>query len=180
MNDPVVKVALTISILIGGVFIAIVFKPIFSAAIAPNAQINTPLNLQHPSQIYISNPDQTIATASLSKAEKNILQQTPTPTVLAPLDQTQPVPDLPTHYPSDTSTNGARWGMPMNMMPVVARPTEGPIIHKIVDGDSLANLATRYLGSSKRAGEIFNANRDVLTDPGFLTIGTELKIPSAK
>ena len=48
---------------------------------------------------------------------------------------------------------------------------------RIVDGDTLAALAQRYLGSPARAGEIFDANRDVLSDPELLPIGAELKIP---
>jgi nucleoid-associated protein YgaU len=49
--------------------------------------------------------------------------------------------------------------------------------HRIVDGDTLAELAERYLGSAARAKEIFEANRNVLSDPALLPIGVELKIP---
>ena len=67
--------------------------------------------------------------------------------------------------------------MPMDMMPAVARAADGPQTHRIVDGDSLADLAARYLGSALCSGEIFQANRDVLADPELLPIGVELKIP---
>ncbi len=49
--------------------------------------------------------------------------------------------------------------------------------HKIIDGDTLPSLAQRYLGSSQRAKEIYDANRDVLLDPQLLPIGAVLKIP---
>jgi LysM repeat protein len=49
--------------------------------------------------------------------------------------------------------------------------------HKIVNGDSLPALAQRYLGSEDRAGEIFEANRDLLSSPDALPIGIELRIP---
>ncbi len=62
-------------------------------------------------------------------------------------------------------------------MPVVARQADGPLVHKIVDGDTLRDLAQRYLGSPDRAREIFELNRDVLNDPRLLPIGGELKIP---
>ena len=52
--------------------------------------------------------------------------------------------------------------------------------HTIVDGDTLAALAERYLGSPEAAGAIFAANRDVLSDPQILPIGVELKIPRAR
>jgi hypothetical protein len=55
---------------------------------------------------------------------------------------------------------------------------EGPRRHIVVDGDSLARLAGRYLDDPRRAGEIFEANRGVLTDPELLPIGAELVIPN--
>ena len=53
----------------------------------------------------------------------------------------------------------------------------GPRTHKIEDGDTLPALAERYLGSPRRANDIFNTNRDVLSNPDLLPIGAELKIP---
>jgi phage tail protein X len=49
--------------------------------------------------------------------------------------------------------------------------------HTVVDGDTLAALAERYLGSSGRALEIYNANRILLPSPDVLPIGVELRIP---
>ena len=51
--------------------------------------------------------------------------------------------------------------------------------HKIVDGDTLQEIARKYLGSASLAGEIFQANRAKLADPALLPIGVELTIPSA-
>jgi nucleoid-associated protein YgaU len=50
--------------------------------------------------------------------------------------------------------------------------------HKIVDGDTLASLAARYLGDASRAADIYNYNRDVLTSIELLPIGKELRIPA--
>jgi len=52
--------------------------------------------------------------------------------------------------------------------------------HKIADGDTLPELARSYLGDAGRANEIFQANRDVLTNPEILPIGTALKIPAER
>jgi phage tail protein X len=49
--------------------------------------------------------------------------------------------------------------------------------HTVVDGDTLAALAERYLGSPGRALEIYNANRFLLPSPDVLPIGVELRIP---
>jgi nucleoid-associated protein YgaU len=57
-------------------------------------------------------------------------------------------------------------------------PTWRALRHRIVDGDTLALLAQRYLGSADRQGEIFEANRGVLSNPDLLPIGAVLKIPA--
>jgi len=51
--------------------------------------------------------------------------------------------------------------------------------HTIRDGDTLADLAGRFLGDLRRADEIFAANREVLDHPDILPIGTTLSIPIA-
>jgi nucleoid-associated protein YgaU len=52
-----------------------------------------------------------------------------------------------------------------------------PESHIVVDGDSLERLAGRYLDDPHRGAEIYNLNRDVLSNPDVLPIGVELKIP---
>lgn len=49
--------------------------------------------------------------------------------------------------------------------------------HIVIDGDSLARLAARYLDDPQQGEEIFQLNQGVLTDPELLPIGLELKIP---
>jgi len=51
--------------------------------------------------------------------------------------------------------------------------------HRIADGDTLAQLAARYLGSADRWRELYDFNRDVLTNPELLPIGAELRIPTS-
>jgi nucleoid-associated protein YgaU len=53
-------------------------------------------------------------------------------------------------------------------------------LHKVRDGDTLSSLARHYLGSSKRFLEIYEANRELLSNPDLLPIGAELKIPPAE
>ncbi len=181
MNDPAVRVALVISIFIACVFIAIVFRPVFSTPIGAKAEIDTPLSLQHQKQLPHPSTSQEQSLVSASSASQQFASRSTSskgPTVLSPLGPPQPGPSLPPSYPAYSSTNSARWGMPLDMMPTVARTVEGPQVHKIVDGDNLGDLAARYLGSAARAMEIFQANRDVLTDPELLPIGVELKIPA--
>ena len=49
--------------------------------------------------------------------------------------------------------------------------------HRIVDGDTLAALAHRYLGGEERQLDLLAYNRDILTNPELLPIGKELRIP---
>jgi nucleoid-associated protein YgaU len=53
----------------------------------------------------------------------------------------------------------------------------GPM-HRVTDGDTLVQLAERYLGSAARWRELYEFNRDVLTTPELLPIGAELRIPT--
>lgn len=55
-----------------------------------------------------------------------------------------------------------------------------PLIHRIVDGDSLTELSQRYLGTSERFLEIYEINRDRLASPHILPIGTEIVIPTRR
>ena len=67
--------------------------------------------------------------------------------------------------------------MTASAVTLVPRPQVTQRSHIIVDGDSLAKLANRYLGDPQRSGEIFAMNRAVLSSPELLPIGVELKIP---
>ncbi len=50
--------------------------------------------------------------------------------------------------------------------------------HVIQSGESLSTIAERYLGSQGRFQELYDANRDVLTDPNRLPLGTTIVIPA--
>jgi hypothetical protein len=56
----------------------------------------------------------------------------------------------------------------------------GPRKHIVIDGDSLEKLAGRYLDDPQRAGEIYDANRELLASPDLLPIGAELHIPDRR
>ncbi len=49
--------------------------------------------------------------------------------------------------------------------------------HTVEDGDTLTQLAVRYLGRADAYWRIYEANRDVLTNPDLLPIGAVLEIP---
>ena len=51
------------------------------------------------------------------------------------------------------------------------------LVHIVRNGDTLEKLAERYLGDEGRALELFDLNRDQLTNPHLLPIDAELRIP---
>src|SRR5262245_18911721 len=51
-------------------------------------------------------------------------------------------------------------------------------VHTVVSGDTLSKLANNYLGDSGRYMEIFNANKDKLSNPDMIKIGQKLSIPA--
>ncbi|MEQ8209688.1 MAG: LysM peptidoglycan-binding domain-containing protein [Lacipirellulaceae bacterium] len=51
-------------------------------------------------------------------------------------------------------------------------------IHVVHNGDTLERLARRYLDDERRALEIFDLNRETLTNPHLLPIGVEIVIPA--
>ena len=99
-------------------------------------------------------------------------------TVVTPLDRHESPPSLSPDYPETDHPASSHRDTSRNMMLPIAAPTDQTArTHTVVDGDTLPALAERYLGSSARAAEIYQANRDVLSNPGLLPIGAELKLP---
>lgn len=61
--------------------------------------------------------------------------------------------------------------------PAEPAPSVRSVRHRVRDGDTLEALAAHYLGDRSRAGEIFQENRHLLSDPQLLPIGSLLAIP---
>ena len=60
------------------------------------------------------------------------------------------------------------------------RPTDRPLVHVIAPGESLADLAQRYLGDGERYMQIYEANRDALSSPDVVKVGQQILIPRAE
>jgi LysM domain len=52
-----------------------------------------------------------------------------------------------------------------------------PQVYRVQAGDTLSGLAGRFLGSTRRYLELYEANRDVLSSPDDLQVGMRLKVP---
>ena len=62
-------------------------------------------------------------------------------------------------------------------VPAEAPPTGEETVHVVVSGDTLSALAKRYYGKASLYMKIFEANRDILTDPNLIKVGQRLRIP---
>ncbi len=62
--------------------------------------------------------------------------------------------------------------------PLAESPWPAETRHIVRNGDTLEKLAERYLDDVGRALDIFDLNRDQLTNPHLLPIGVELRIPA--
>jgi nucleoid-associated protein YgaU len=49
--------------------------------------------------------------------------------------------------------------------------------HVVKKGDTLSKIAQEYYGDANLYPQIFDANRDVLTDPDKIRVGQKLRIP---
>jgi LysM repeat protein len=56
-------------------------------------------------------------------------------------------------------------------------PPAGTTTYTVQSGDTLSAIAKKFLGNANDYMEIFNANRDQLTDPDKIKPGQVLKIP---
>ncbi len=94
--------------------------------------------------------------------------------------------DRPTHGESNLA-DGSQFA-DSSIVPVQPRagstsrrtePVENlaPQTHVIQSGESLSTIAAHYLGSQGRFQELYEANRDVLTDPNRLPLGATIVIP---
>ena len=61
---------------------------------------------------------------------------------------------------------------------IVVDKTDVYGVHSVVSGDTLSKLAKVYLGDPKRYMDIFNINKDILSNPDLIKVGQNLKIPN--
>jgi nucleoid-associated protein YgaU len=56
-------------------------------------------------------------------------------------------------------------------------PAPAGTTYEVVDGDNLWKIASKVYGSGVRWMDLYEANKDVMSDPDALTIGMNLRIP---
>ena len=58
------------------------------------------------------------------------------------------------------------------------RTTQQPETYTVKSGDSLSKIAKQHYGDGNKWRAIFEANRDLITNPDLIHPGQVLKIPS--
>jgi hypothetical protein len=131
----------------------------------------------------VSSPAQVARPASFNKGSESeqSLEAFPAPPFLPMAYESLLVPVSSSPRPAAPATSPVQ----EPLLPSVDDPVTpdqvkpGPLWrkHRIVEGDTLAVLAQRYLGDASRAGEIHVANLDRLASPEILPLGVTLLIP---
>lgn len=103
-------------------------------------------------------------TPKLSDRFTRLEEETTVPAQTTVSSMVEPDPPVPADRQASSSASFSRGRAAM-------------VRHQIVDGDSLPELALRYLGDRQRGGELYQLNRDVLENPDLLPIGCVIKIP---
>ena len=178
--DPRVRIMAASGVMLGGFLLALLFRhPAGKVDLPPMAETNGPLVMRKQAVALplpvVPEPNRGVRAAGPASTAASEPGR-PSPALLKPEESAASPPDAARPVaarPQGTS----RWGISMGQM-LPERPHPASTTHKIVDGDTLDALAERYLGAKDRAADLFEANRDVLSHPQLLPIGTELKIPS--
>jgi len=99
-----------------------------------------------------------------------------------PASQPATPTDLLTMSQQGSAKQGKPTSRPAYATAKEALPTVGKreeTLHIVCNTDTLEKLAQRYLGDAGRALELFDLNRDQLSNPHLLPIGAKLRIPVA-
>jgi LysM repeat protein len=79
---------------------------------------------------------------------------------------------------TDNTLNAIRVDAP-KPAPQAPPPPPKPVerIHEVVSGESLSKIALKYYGNGNKYMKIFEANRDILSNPDLIKPGQKLRIP---
>lgn len=178
--DRGMRIVLASVVLVGGILLAMPFRRPWRPAVPSEPDLQGELVLgQESGPANADPPIPPRTTARIAPAASSPLAPpTDATTASEPADAGLSPPALPRSYPRSLDESGYGWPRPMEMETNWSGGSHGSArTHKIVDGDTLATLAERYLGDADRSPELYEVNRDLLPNPEVLPIGLELKVP---
>jgi nucleoid-associated protein YgaU len=197
--DRGLKVVVASGVLLGGVAMAMLFRHPSQASRPPKSEVSESLVLRQGGEPDAPELPAERLTTRIEPPVEVERRSAPEPDEPESLPLTNPPPPMPSRRPPvppvlarsyppfgdmapSASSPGERtpsnWDPPTPPGdPDADRRFQPPRRHTIVDGDTLADLAERYLGDAARWLEIYEANRDRLPSPEVLPIGVEIIIP---
>jgi nucleoid-associated protein YgaU len=173
MEQQPVKVAVIFGVLVIAIIAALTFKREKGPPTGP-ATPRSPITVNKP---VVESPFD----ERLSRLTGDI-QNAPSPRTsgaVIPVDLDTPPPPLPERFTREPSPDLPK-PAPFSFDEDTLDDEAGPRKHRVRDGDTLENLAERFLGDATRAQELLEANRESIANPELLPIGAELVIPAAK
>jgi nucleoid-associated protein YgaU len=80
---------------------------------------------------------------------------------------------------TDNTVNAMRVDAPKPTPAPAPPPAPKPVerIHEVVSGESLSKIAQKYYGNGNKYMKIFEANKDILSNPDLIKPGQKLRIP---
>jgi nucleoid-associated protein YgaU len=80
---------------------------------------------------------------------------------------------------TDNTVNAMRVDAPKPAPAPAPPPPSKPVerIHEVVAGESLSKIAQKYYGNGNKYMKIFEANKDILSNPDLIKPGQKLRIP---
>ena len=78
---------------------------------------------------------------------------------------------------TDNTLNAMRVDAPKPAPAPPPPPKPVERIHEVVAGESLSKIALKYYGNGNKYMKIFEANRDILSNPDLIKPGQKLRIP---
>jgi nucleoid-associated protein YgaU len=171
-QPPPLKAAVIFLVLVVAIVAALTFK---------RAPKNADETAKSPQRITVKKPPVTegAGTRLLGK-----INNAPSVDVVSdqrgPVDLKAPPPALAKTFPQETLSDVAGNSVNGWEGDSTSSGEGGPRTHRVLDGDTLASLAERFLGDAQRSGEILEANRALVANPELLPIGAELVIPATR
>ena len=167
------RIVLGTGVILGGISLALLFRHPAAPVGVPPPGATEPLVLRQRLLPAAPTPAWRYDNSPAARPADPVVAQAPP----AAQPRSDEPPSLARTYPDAPPIPTSRWGNSLGMGGDWPSAEELVRTHTVVDGDTLAALAERYLGSPGRASEIYNANRLLLPSPDVLPIGVELTIP---
>jgi nucleoid-associated protein YgaU len=73
----------------------------------------------------------------------------------------------------------ADMSLDLTIDPSLPAPKPADRTYTVASGDSLSKISKQFYGDANQYMKIFEANRDVLSDPDKIAVGQVLKVPTA-